>query len=163
MVPPRNHRHSAWGGTFLSQSCEATMTHPSTGPLEPEELRALAAGPFGRALEVIRKHDPLYGRKEGELIDWVVKVRCKTEGQAVIKAASLKHAKTLADNLTEAEIDWDWPVGDDFEIISITPESPLPCLAKAVPAAPSLFQRGDGAASNSRETAQSEPKPTVPS
>lgn len=82
---------------------------PITGPLSREEFRSLWLAPFGAALEVIRKHDPLYGRKPGEKLRWLVTLKRHIPeiGTATVIAATEEEATELANNLAEAEIDWE--------------------------------------------------------
>lgn len=98
------------------------MSNPSTGPLDPETLKALAEAPFGKAAETIRKYDPQWGRRPGEKFDWEVTVRRSgaDRGTAIIKAASQEEADALADDLTESEIDWDFD-SDGFEVETVEP------------------------------------------
>lgn len=84
---------------------------PVSGPLSREELRALAAAPHGQAVKVIRKHDPLFGRQEGEKIEWSVEYTAEIKGYATVMATSLKEAEKEADNLEVANISW-----HEFEI-----------------------------------------------
>lgn len=94
---------------------------PVTGPLSRQQLAELASAPFGAATEAIRKHDPLWGRSEGEKINWAVTVKRsrRDEGRAVVQASSQKEAAMLADDLTDDDIDWDEDC--DFEIVSVEP------------------------------------------
>ena len=85
------------------------MKDPITGPLSREDFRSLWDAPYGEALEAIRKHDPLYGRKPGEKIRWRVTLKREVPeiGTATVIAATEEEATQLADKLTDAEIDWD--------------------------------------------------------
>jgi hypothetical protein len=87
------------------------MTHPSTGPLDPEELKALADAPCGAAVKAIRKHDPLYARKEGEVLDWLVTFEGNITGFAYVKATNEEDAKKKAAKIKSDgwgdEIEWD--------------------------------------------------------
>jgi hypothetical protein len=98
------------------------MNDPSTGPLDRETLKELAAAPFGEAAAVIRKYDPQWGRGLGEKFDWKVTVRRSgaDRGTAIIKAANQEEADALADDLTEMEIDWDYD-SDGFEVETVEP------------------------------------------
>lgn len=94
---------------------------PVTGPLSRDEFMELAGAPFGAAAKRIRDFDPFFGRGDGEKIRWKVKCRGDMHGTAYIEAASEKEANNLADNLSEAEVDWDGG-SDDFEILSVEPD-----------------------------------------
>ena len=97
---------------------------PSLGPMTRAELAEAIAAPAGKATEIIRKYDPQWGRRPGEKFDWVVKVRrsSRDEGTAIVKAASQEEADDLADELGDADIDWDHD--DSFEIDSVEPAKP---------------------------------------
>ena len=69
------------------------MSHRSTGPLTPEELKELASEPFGAGLKAIRKYDPLYGRKEGERFRWRVRLSARAFAEATVMAANEEEAK----------------------------------------------------------------------
>jgi acyl-CoA reductase-like NAD-dependent aldehyde dehydrogenase len=86
------------------------MADPISGPLTRDELRELAAAPFGEAARIIRRFDPLWGRQtEGELIRWRVRfIREVTEeGYAYVEAATKDDAERLADEIPVSQIDWD--------------------------------------------------------
>lgn len=94
------------------------------GPLSREKLQDLAAAPFGAALKEIRKHDPLYGLREGETIKWCVKAtrEAKEVGYAYVDADSLENATRMTESLTEASFSWNCCEADDFEIDSVEPK-----------------------------------------
>ncbi|MBN8958022.1 MAG: hypothetical protein J0H17_15845 [Rhizobiales bacterium] len=81
---------------------------PITGPLSREEFAALIDAPYGRATEVIRKYDPMFGRAPGEQIEWEVTFErdVTQEGYAVVKASSEEEAREVAEGLSSFEIDW---------------------------------------------------------
>lgn len=93
-----------------------------TGPLPREKLKELIAAPHGQARKIIQKYDPEWGRTPGEKFEWKIIVRRSgaDQGTAYIKAASKEEADKLADDLTEAEVDWDYD-SIDFEILSVEP------------------------------------------
>ncbi len=93
---------------------------PITGPISAQELKALAVAPFGAAAKAIRKHDPFWGRGEGEKIKWIVKCSRRDEGIAEIMAASQDEADDLADELSCDDVEWDSD-DDDFKIVSVEP------------------------------------------
>jgi hypothetical protein len=95
---------------------------PSTGPIPKDKFMELVDAPFGEARKVIQKHDPQWGRAEGEKFRWVCEVQrtAGDGGKAYVMAASQEEADDLADDLSESDIHWDsW--ADDFEIISVRP------------------------------------------
>lgn len=101
-------------------------TDPVSGPLTRDELRALTEAPYGAAVKEIRKHDPLFGLKEGEKIAWRVTASARMVGTAHVKAASKEEAEREADELNDAAFDWEpasWPY-DDVEITSVEPAKP---------------------------------------
>jgi hypothetical protein len=95
---------------------------PSTGPVPREVFAKLGEAPFGAAVKIIRRYDPLYGRVEGKKIKWTV--LCETNGRragtAEVEATSEKAAEKAAENLSYDDVEWDWDE-DDFTIISIKP------------------------------------------
>jgi REP element-mobilizing transposase RayT len=99
---------------------------PVTGVIPREKFQAIIGLPFGEAVKVIRKYDPLWGRVTGEKIRWKVRFRRQVweEGYAIVEAVTEKEAEKLADKITDAQISWD--VSDDIgdiEIESIEPKS----------------------------------------
>ena len=93
---------------------------PSTGPIPREEFKELARAPAGEARKRIRDYDPLWGVREGEKIEWEVICDGQMRGRVIIKASSQEEADELADNLSDAEIDWECATGD-FDVISVEP------------------------------------------
>ena len=98
---------------------------PSTGLLTRSEFAEAVAAPAGKAKEMIRQVDPLWGREPGEKFEWLVKVRRSgmDRGRAFVMAASQEEADDLADELDESDIDWDY-FGDGFEVESVEPKPP---------------------------------------
>ena len=97
---------------------------PVTGPISKELFKKLADAPFGEATKTIRQHDPLWGRAEGEKIEWIITVQREVTGlgTAIIKAASENEANDLADDLVSSEIDWDDVDINWFEVVSVEPK-----------------------------------------
>ena len=97
---------------------------PVTGPIPRDEFAALVALPCGEARKAIRKYDPLFGREEGEKIEWKVRAERRRDdcGTAIVKASSQEEADKLADDLTEHDFDWDDDFGD-IEVKSVEPQS----------------------------------------
>ncbi len=98
----------------------AMVLDPVTGPLTREQIRELAEAPFGTARAEIQKYDPLWGKAEGDKIEFEIVCQGTLEGRAYVKAASQEEADNLADDLNGAEIDWD-VARDDFTVISVEP------------------------------------------
>jgi hypothetical protein len=93
---------------------------PVTGPISRETLKELASLPYGAARAVIQKHDPLWGRQEGELITFAVKAAGTMYGTAYVKAKTPEEADELADKLGVNDFDWD-DGSDGFDILSVEP------------------------------------------
>ena len=99
----------------------AASLDPVTGPIARDAFAKLVDLPFGKAALEIRKFDPMWGLPPGTTIDWRVECKGNLTGVAYVKAASRKEAENLANDLSDAEVDWDI-CPDDFEIISIEPD-----------------------------------------
>lgn len=91
---------------------------PVTGPLTREEFAELVRAPHGKAIEAIRKIDPLYGRGPGEKVRWRVECRGTLRGVAFVEACDQKEADKLADELDDAAVDW-MDSGGGFDILSV--------------------------------------------
>lgn len=97
------------------------MAHQSSGPLTPDELKALAEAPYGEATKAIRKHDPLFGRKPGEDIRWRVEATNVSIMVAYVHAENEEEAQRLAEKLNSCA--WKFSrANEDFEIISVEPQ-----------------------------------------
>jgi hypothetical protein len=94
---------------------------PVTGPLTREQFAELVEMPFGEASKAIRKHDPLWGLKEGEKIDYEVVVSARVQGRAIVKASSLKEAEELAEEIGEHDCEWGGYGCDDLEVFDVRP------------------------------------------
>lgn len=94
------------------------MAHPISGPISPDELKSLADLPYGQATIELRKHDPLYGVKPGQKIEWIVRVSCETkmEGYVTVKADSEEEAIRKAERVPASTIDWNFSGYDDEEV-----------------------------------------------
>jgi len=86
------------------------MTISPTGPIPPEEFKALVDAPCGQALKVIRQYDPHYGKDDGELRKWRVKLfkEVQAEGFVTVEASSAEEAEALAYGVPDHKIDWDY-------------------------------------------------------
>lgn len=98
------------------------MSHPATGPISPAEMQALADAPYGKAAEVLRKHDPFFGRDTGERIPWKLKLSRDVRQTATITvmAASEEEAEAEAEREIYT-VDWDTDGDDDFDILEAIP------------------------------------------
>lgn len=88
------------------------MTQSPTGPIPPEEFKALVDAPHGQALKVIQKYDPLYGRfsPDGEPRKWRVKLTKEVQatGFVTVNAVTKEEAEELAHGVSDGAIDWDY-------------------------------------------------------
>ena len=110
----------------MKRSPRVMTDDPISGPIPRERLKELVEAPFGKAKEIIRQYDPLWGRVRGEKIEWLVRVERDgtNAGTASIKPANQEEANELADELTGADIDWDCDY--DFNgliILSVEPKT----------------------------------------
>lgn len=104
------------------------MSINPTGPVSAEELRRIADLPYGKAVDELRKHDPFWGRAEGEKIKWRVRYteRVTMRGSVTVEAASEEEAVKIADKLTdEGKINFDDDSlnfgGGDIEFYDVKP------------------------------------------
>ncbi len=90
------------------------MSDKSTGPIPRDVFAEIVAAPHGKARDMIRKYDPLWGRVEGEPIKYRARFtrRAREVGYATVEASSEKEAETLANLLDTSTIDWQ---PDDFD------------------------------------------------
>jgi hypothetical protein len=89
-----------------------------SGPLPRERLRELVEAPHGHAAKEIQKYDPQWGRRDGEKFEWEVRCTAVMTGRAIVLASSQDEADKAADELSEAEIDWEIG-GEGFEVESV--------------------------------------------
>ncbi len=95
------------------------MSHPSFGPLTPEEFKRAAALPAGAAAAVIRRHDPLWGLVAGDAVIKKYKVSVSRAVSSRITAS----VEVEADNEANAEKivramsshTFDWQDPDDWD------------------------------------------------
>jgi hypothetical protein len=86
------------------------MSQSPTGPISQEQMQALAESPaFGVATAELRKHDPFWGRADGEKIRWRVTIYSKAlmKATAFVEASSEDEANKLADAIEDSSLDWD--------------------------------------------------------
>lgn len=98
-----------------------TKLDPITGPLSRDEFAECITAPFGEAKKVIRKHDPFWGLSKGEKIDFEVTVSAIVTGRAIVSASNQEEADSLADKLTEHDVDWGGYGCDDIDVITVEP------------------------------------------
>ena len=92
------------------------MAHdPVTGPLSRQEFAELVTVPYGEATKRIRKHDPFYQNGKGK---FRVKASGRMTGTAYVEASSQEEADKLADDLTDADFDWQ-DNGSGWDIIAV--------------------------------------------
>lgn len=86
------------------------MSISPTGPIPPEEFKALVDAPHGQALKAIRKYDPHYGKDDGDLRKWRVKLvkEVTATGFVTVEAVSEEEAGSLAHGISDYKIDWDY-------------------------------------------------------
>lgn len=100
------------------------MADRSFGPLDRDQFSQLVAAPFGEAAKAIRKHDPLWNRKEGDEIKWLVTATrdVTEEGTAFVHAATKEEAKRKAGELKWSDYSVDYPYDvPDFDIDDVEP------------------------------------------
>ncbi len=96
---------------------------PATGPVPRAKFYALVDAAYGEATKVIRKYDPMFGRKEGEQLQWLVTYTQEIYGYAYVHATSEKEARELAKRLNRSkEIAWETPEKDEGQLLSVEVE-----------------------------------------
>ena len=87
---------------------------PSTGPIPRSVFEEIVAAPHGKARDMIRKYDPLWGRVEGESIKWRVEFRRRAyeTGYATVEATSKEDAEREAEKIEASLFNWE---PDHFE------------------------------------------------
>lgn len=91
------------------------MAHPISGPISPEELKALADAPYGKAAVELRKYDPLWGKLSRDaddpqpVIAWNVCLSQEVTMRAhvTVEARTEEEAMEIAENLSEQKLSWD--------------------------------------------------------
>lgn len=100
------------------------MAHPATGPISPEQMRELANAPYGKAAEVLRQHDPLWGKLHHDAdapaapIKWKVFVtqQVTMEAYAKVEALTEEDALEIVGTMRASEFSWDLSDTDTIEI-----------------------------------------------
>jgi hypothetical protein len=87
------------------------MGHPATGPISPEQMRALADAPYGKAAEVLRKHDPAWGLSSPDnplrKYDVILSAMLPASALVEIEATSPEQARKIAMAERFSNLDWD--------------------------------------------------------
>ena len=113
---PRTHRE----GAGLKPAPLEEMSHPSYGPLSPEEWQAILDCPAGQAKKIIRRHDPLWGMERDGLKKFKVRVYAEAtwveslSHEFTVDAGDEKQALTVARAEAE-EHAWNWYNSDTPE------------------------------------------------
>lgn len=102
------------------------MGHPATGPISPEQMRALADAPYGKAGEVLRKYDPAWGLSgpEAPLRKYDVTLSAMLPATAYIEveATNPEQARKIAMQERYSNLDWDIDGSpEDVEICDVAP------------------------------------------
>lgn len=97
----------------------------SFGPIPREKFAEIINAPHGKAAELIRTYDPLWGRDNGDGVERKWKVKLSREiteiGFATVMAVTEEGAKILADALDEHDIDWQHEYSDHGIVESVEP------------------------------------------
>jgi hypothetical protein len=104
------------------------MKHPISGPISPEELRAIADLPYGKAGAELRKHDPAWGlgSAENPNIKWDVvlvgsaPVTTVVTVEAPDEATAKKAAMSIRVHRSDWEIDTYSRI-EDIDVESVEP------------------------------------------
>jgi hypothetical protein len=96
------------------------------GPLTPEQFQSAVDAPYGGAAEILRRHDPMWGKftGDGEKIKWKVRLHQQVTMQAVtyVEAATEEEAEALAALIDTGALTFDtFIVADDGEILDVVP------------------------------------------
>ena len=97
----------------------------ATGPIPRDEFFSLVDAPCGRAAQVIRRYDPLWGRGlgDGKKIKWRVKLTqlVTMAGYVTVEAESQEEAGHLAEQIPDRDVSWDFECADLSEIEEVEP------------------------------------------
>lgn len=99
------------------------MSENPFGPLSAEEFQKAVDAPYGRAGDILRKADPLWGRSfpDGVKSRWKVTFRQQVTMQAIkyVEAGSEEEAEAIAETIPDNELTFDQYVdADDSELVS---------------------------------------------
>jgi hypothetical protein len=105
------------------------MNDPISGPVPRDVFKTLVSVPYGKAREVIRKYDPMWGVEEGEKVRWKVTCYYTHVGVAYVEAANQEEADDLANDLLDSDFSFDYGNGD-IDIIDVELDVPKPLKTK---------------------------------
>lgn len=97
------------------------------GPLSEDEFRAAVDAPYGKAADILRKHDPMWGKfpsEGGEKIRWRVELTQNVTMRAVtfVEAETEEEAEALAGMIPAQDLTFDeFVCADEGEIESVEP------------------------------------------
>lgn len=94
------------------------------GPLSAEEFQKAVEAPYGRAGDILRKGDPLWGRSfpDGELARYKVTFHQQVTMRATkyVEAHSEEEAEAMAEAIPDDELTFDHFVdADNSELVSV--------------------------------------------
>jgi hypothetical protein len=97
---------------------EQPVTHPSFGPVPPNEFAEAQRAPFGQATKILRKYDPLFGRVgPGPTKTFRISVRkrvYRTDSASVeVEATDEAQARDLIDEMDWNKFSWDEGCDED--------------------------------------------------
>lgn len=96
------------------------------GPLAPEQFQNAVEAPYGGADEILRQHDPMWGKfpSNGEKIRWKVRLHQQVtmQGETYVEAETEAEAEALAALIDPDTVKFDTFVGaDDGEVYDVVP------------------------------------------
>lgn len=86
--------------------------HPISGPISPEELKALTDLPYGQAADVLRQHDPAWGlaTPDKPIIKWEVTLTASMPVYAVVEVEAPDEDTARKMALETRLRGWDWEI-----------------------------------------------------
>ncbi len=97
------------------------------GPLTPEQFQQAVDAPYGGAAEILRSHDPMWGKfpSNGEKIRWKVQMHQQVTMAAIayVEAETAEEAWALAEQIDGRSLTFDTFIGvdDDSEVYDVVP------------------------------------------
>jgi hypothetical protein len=96
------------------------------GPLSPEQFQEAVDAPYGGAAEILRKHDPMWGKfpSTGEKKGWKVTLHQQVTMMATttVLAETEEEAEALAALIPASKLTFDTYIdADDGEIVEVVP------------------------------------------
>lgn len=95
------------------------------GPMSPTEFQEAVDAPFGGAVAILRKYDPMWGKfpsGEGEKIRWKVRLHQQVTMMAIayVEAESQAEAEALADLIDAGSLTFDSFIdADNGEVVDV--------------------------------------------